>query len=601
MKKLLPFVLALILCLCLLCASAEQDEYGGIPIGKPLADFSVQTITGETFTLSEALKEKGLVLINFWATWCGPCESEFPYLQEAYEQYKDRVEVLALSEDPDDTTEMLIQYANSHGLTFPVAREEGLGIASQFVKEGIPTTIIVDRFGNVAFLEVGSQSSASVFTRLFDYFLSEDYTETEILHAVPPLKPQYADPDPAELAAQANAEGSSLTYFNEDDDYVWPFVPADKDGRSALTNSNASYTETFAMLHVNVNAQAGEELAFDLSTDSLSAFNLLTVSVDGTDVKAYGGKNDWQTYVVPLTAGAHDVAFTYYANTAQSMTGEAIKSDSVWLDEVRLVSADEAAAIRAALPVYAADGVFALEVTNADALEIVFSDKDIIEQYIFGVTLDGCYILPSGSVSVKAHFTKDEDTARAFLLNYCDGVIMSMEELYDGNEYPFTGMIDSMETTGYAYGGVMLYKSIDALDVEDVHMALTFASEENVNSFVEEMSFYGIALSWTYADGSAPSTSATASIEDDGYAYYTVSVVDQYGDAVPGVIINFCTDTLCEQVTTDEDGVAVYCAEPDIYHVQVIKAPAGYEIDKTTEYYMSIQGDALALLAQRND
>lgn len=67
-------------------------------LGKPLEDFSVKTIDKSTFTLSETLKEKDLVMINLWASWCGPCEMEFPAIEKAYEEYKDRVAVLALPE-----------------------------------------------------------------------------------------------------------------------------------------------------------------------------------------------------------------------------------------------------------------------------------------------------------------------------------------------------------------------------------------------------------------------------------------------------------------------------------------------------------------------
>lgn len=84
-----------------------------------MPDFTFTDINGVSHTLSETLKEKEMVLINLWATWCGPCESEFPFLEEAYEQYKDKVEVFALSIDENDDDAKLTEYVASHGLTFP--------------------------------------------------------------------------------------------------------------------------------------------------------------------------------------------------------------------------------------------------------------------------------------------------------------------------------------------------------------------------------------------------------------------------------------------------------------------------------------------------
>ena len=54
-------------------------------VGTVLPDFSAKTADGGVFTLSEALKDHELVLINLWATWCPPCNMEFPFLQKAYE------------------------------------------------------------------------------------------------------------------------------------------------------------------------------------------------------------------------------------------------------------------------------------------------------------------------------------------------------------------------------------------------------------------------------------------------------------------------------------------------------------------------------------
>ena len=170
MKKSLSLFAALLL-LFSVSAFAEAAE---MPAYQPVPDFTVTLISGETFTLSEVLTRKKAVLINLWATWCGPCEREFPYLQEAYEAYRDSVEVIALSVERGDSTEILTAYAQSHGLTFPVGSDTGVGLADRFVSRGIPTSVLVDRFGNTVLVEVGAQTSSYGFMAAFEQLTGDD-------------------------------------------------------------------------------------------------------------------------------------------------------------------------------------------------------------------------------------------------------------------------------------------------------------------------------------------------------------------------------------------------------------------------------------------
>ena len=97
MKRTFIVIALLLLSLCLVPASAE-DEFS---LGQPFPDFTVTDTEGNVFTLSEALKDHEAVLINFWAAWYWPCEDEIPFLNEAYEQYGDRVAFISLSIEDD--------------------------------------------------------------------------------------------------------------------------------------------------------------------------------------------------------------------------------------------------------------------------------------------------------------------------------------------------------------------------------------------------------------------------------------------------------------------------------------------------------------------
>ena len=94
MKK----TLCLLLAFSLLCAALPAlASNNAAALGQPFQDFSVTTIDGDTFTLSKALQEYEAVYLNIFATWCPPCAMEFPFMQTAYEEYGDRVAMIAIS------------------------------------------------------------------------------------------------------------------------------------------------------------------------------------------------------------------------------------------------------------------------------------------------------------------------------------------------------------------------------------------------------------------------------------------------------------------------------------------------------------------------
>ena len=143
-------------------------------VGTVLPDFSTATASGETFTLSEALKDHELVLINLWATWCPPCNTEFPFLEQAWQEYKDRVAVIALSVEEADTKTVLQKFAEEKQLSFPLGRDENYTLSLTFNVTGIPTSLLVDRSMTVIWMESGAMSSKEDFTSLFDTYLNKE-------------------------------------------------------------------------------------------------------------------------------------------------------------------------------------------------------------------------------------------------------------------------------------------------------------------------------------------------------------------------------------------------------------------------------------------
>ena len=166
MKAMRIICILLALLLGVSCALAAPEDYEG----KILDDFQAATIDGGQFTLSESLTAHDLVLVNFWATWCPPCQYEFPFLEEAWKKYSDRVDVIALSVEASDTAEVLQKYAEDNSLTFRIGRDEG-NIFFGLGGSAIPTTLIIGPDRKILKVEIGAMDSEAAFAALFDSLL----------------------------------------------------------------------------------------------------------------------------------------------------------------------------------------------------------------------------------------------------------------------------------------------------------------------------------------------------------------------------------------------------------------------------------------------
>lgn len=162
----------------------DPETPEGYQLGYRIPNFTVTTCNGTSITLYDLLREKEMVLINIWATWCPPCRAEFPFMQRAYEQYQDKVEILALSCESGDANWEIADFAEEYGLTFPMGRDTN-NLLSKFNINSIPTSIVIDRFGVICFVETGAITSLSTFSRLFETFLGDEYTESILLTQLP--------------------------------------------------------------------------------------------------------------------------------------------------------------------------------------------------------------------------------------------------------------------------------------------------------------------------------------------------------------------------------------------------------------------------------
>ena len=238
----------------------EDSELTGVryQLGDVIRDFEYLTTDGTIFKLSEVLKTKKAVLINFWYSTCGPCVNEFPYLESAYEKYEEDIEVIALNNYPSDTEATVKAFKESMGLTFPVAKDY-TQLGSAFNLMGYPTSIIVDRYGIICLIEAGGLTSEKPFVAVFDHFSADKYEQklfNSIDELTPTELPNVEMPSPEEIGAALNGTNFSATYAPEtessDAEYSWPFLVGPKDGQICVYPSNSHKDGSFATLHATV-------------------------------------------------------------------------------------------------------------------------------------------------------------------------------------------------------------------------------------------------------------------------------------------------------------------------------------------------------------
>lgn len=355
----------------------EDINAAQLKLGDVMYDFTVTTPKGEKYTLSEVLKEKKVVLLNFWYSTCGPCASEVPYMEEVYKEFKDKGEIIAVNNHPTDNNNSIQGFKDQYQLTFPMAQAPAAW-SNVFSIDGYPTTFVIDRYGVICLVEVGGITSKRPFLSIFEHFTADKY-EQKIYNALDELvtnvKPNVPNEKEDELAKVLNADGAPITYAHaegEDAEFAWPFAFVEKDGKKVVKSSNTEYDGSYSILIANVELKKGQALGVDYLVSSEAGSDVLHVIVDDEPIYQISGgedKAEWKTCYpwVATKDGTYKVVFSYIKDESNSK-GE----DAAFISNLRVVDSSKVD-VETYIPRYAAeeqaDGTYKY-------VDIVYNEED---------------------------------------------------------------------------------------------------------------------------------------------------------------------------------------------------------------------------------
>ena len=123
-------------------------------VGVAAPDFTLRTLNGPNMRLQEQRGQ--VVLVNFWATWCGPCRKEMPHLNRIADKYRSSGLVL-LGVNVDDDVKNASDVAGKLGVKFPVLLDTDKKVSRLYDLNSMPSTLVIDRSGRVRYLHRGYQ------------------------------------------------------------------------------------------------------------------------------------------------------------------------------------------------------------------------------------------------------------------------------------------------------------------------------------------------------------------------------------------------------------------------------------------------------------
>ncbi len=325
-------------------------------MGDVAHDFRTTSInasgTEKTISLSAYLSQYKAVVLNFWYSTCGPCKTEFPVMNDAYVKYREKLAVIAINSGADseegvarfveENEDYVIDFVNDSTMFSPYN--------DAFSVSAWPTTVIIDRYGAIAFIETGMIDSLRDWETLFEHYTADDYVPNYVSEfngdgsteddTVQLEKPNVEMPSSEEIATKITkindlTDVNTFTYLAEDDEYSWPWILTERESVSCLKTSNKEKERSYSILFIEVDLRAGQQVFFDYFVSTENDTDILYVQVDTVLQHTFSGKNDtWnndQLLYVAVKDGTYRISLTYQKN-ATTNAGE----DTVYIKNLRI-------------------------------------------------------------------------------------------------------------------------------------------------------------------------------------------------------------------------------------------------------------------------
>ena len=223
-----------------------------------------------------------------------------------------------------------------------------------------------------------------------------------------------------------------------------------------------------------------------------------------------------------------------------------------------------------AFRVFPVSGITSIRVENEDALPVIFrTEGDPEPQTAYVVCDDTAHLRLEAAVS--------DNPAGMSCFDSGLNTFHELPELLDPERGIFlydAPMPGTEADRHYAY--VCLTSSASG-EGEILYGVYLIAGEDYIEELAEDLRLQGHTVTWEYGE--------PVSAEDTAPRAYILHIADQNGEPVPGVMANFCTDTACTMMKSDENGIISFGTAPDVYHIQLLKVPEGYSFDPDFEMY----------------